>query len=215
MGALADASEYDLAADAIPWRVASEALGDLRGEFPGWGENECAQGARFLRGFDAQQLVENGQGESRRFAGPGLGAGEDVPGVHRRGDRGALDRGGLGEAQGGEVVKEFGVEVELVEAPPGAAGGSGLFLFQNLSWVSAPQREGRPAIGGRLVFLENEGVPAGRLRGERVARYEARRSLTESSRFRPHPIPPGCRTPLWRRSPRSPRWANHRRRPSA
>ena len=102
--------------DPAAGRVAPEALGDLRGELAGRGQHQGADRPAATVGLDAQQLVEDGEGEGCGLSGAGLGAGEHIAGFEGVGNGLSLNRSWLGVAKGLEDGDQLGVEIQGLEA---------------------------------------------------------------------------------------------------
>ena len=98
--------------------IGVDALVDLHGEFAGRDEDQRADrmaGRREGRVGVRAQPVEDGEGEGRGLAGPGLGGGEDIASREDEGDGGGLDRGGGGVALFRDGPQQIGRQAERVE----------------------------------------------------------------------------------------------------
>jgi hypothetical protein len=106
-------------------------LVDLRGQLPRGRDDERARDAARL----AVDVLQDREQECRRLAAARHGAGEDVPAIHRRGDRVLLDRGRHRESHLVDAAQEVGVKVERGE------GHSGRFLLGAPGPVQSSVRE--------------------------------------------------------------------------
>ncbi len=80
---LVDAAEDDRRAQGQPVAIGAEALVDLAGKLAGRREDQSMRGARCARQPLERKPLQNGQRESRRLAGAGLGDTEQVLALHQ------------------------------------------------------------------------------------------------------------------------------------
>ena len=122
--ALADAAEDHGVAERRVAPVASEALGDLRGELAGRGQHQHLRLAAERRAGSAgeplEKMVQDRQRERGGLARPGLRDAEHVAAGDRGWDRLRLDRRGIGVAVGRD-----GVEKRLGKLEAGERNGTG------------------------------------------------------------------------------------------
>ena len=120
LGAVTLAAVYGHDGQIQPPRVIAQALGDLQGQFAGGRDNQGLH----MGGVRVQGL-QHGQAKGRGLAGAGLRAAQHiVPGQQGRNGL-DLDGGGLGVAQGGQVLHQTRVQPQRHK---GVGHGKGSFL---------------------------------------------------------------------------------------
>ena len=96
LGLLAHAAENDGMAERDVAAVKGDALVDLRGQFPGGGEDERPRPARRAGLRPGGEALQDRQRERGRLAGAGLGAADEVAAFQQGRDRLRLDGRRLG-----------------------------------------------------------------------------------------------------------------------
>ena len=94
--ALAHAAEHDAASQRQPPAVGLDVFRGLEGQLPGRRQNQRPDDPGLRpAGGPGQQLLQNGQGKGRRFAGARLSTAKHILPGKNQGDGGILNRGGL------------------------------------------------------------------------------------------------------------------------